>query len=82
MIKLAQKWKHKDFFKAKEPLPHYGDIGYSHAELKFLSGIRFQTGLSKVITPLESLFFQVTSTASEQPPHEHIEDKYGLCPLI
>jgi len=62
MRKAADKWKtHKYFYTpGKDPLPHYGDIGYSNVELKFLSGIKFQTGLSKVISPLEALFHTVT----------------------
>jgi hypothetical protein len=57
MIKTASKWKPKPFFNyAKNQLPHYGDDNYTQAELRFLSGIKFQTALSKVITPIEAIY--------------------------
>ena len=60
MLKIAAKWKTKSLFSPKDQLPHYGDEGYSNAELKFLSGIKFQTGLSKAVTPIEAMFHVVT----------------------
>lgn len=86
MLKIAAKWKTKSIFSPKDQLPHYGDEGYSHAELKFLSGIKFQTALSKVITPIEAMFHVVTKGShalQEVSGHsETLDDKYGLCPLI
>jgi hypothetical protein len=86
MLKIAAKWKTKSIFSPKEQLPHYGDDGYSHAELKFLSGIKFQTALSKVVTPIEAIFHVVTKgphALQEISGHsETLDDRYGLCPLI
>ena len=59
MLKAANKWKQHKFFTSKDHYPHFGEEGYSNAELKFLSGIKFQTGVSKVITPIEAMFHGV-----------------------
>ena len=84
--KIALKWKNKPLFSSKDYLPHFGDDGYSNAELKFLSGIKFQTGMAKVITPIESMFHSINKSqkSTQIPPlfAEMTEDKYGLCPLI
>lgn len=86
MLKAASKWRKKFIVSSKDYLPHFGDDGYSHAELKFLSGIKFQTGLSKVITPIEAMFHAITKGVNankEALGHgECFDDKYGLCPSI
>jgi hypothetical protein len=49
---MASKWKEKPVFSPIKRFPHFGDEGYTQAELAFLAGMRFQTALSKLIQPI------------------------------
>ena len=70
---VALKWKEKPEFEPSRRLPHYGDEGYTQAEMKFLQGIHFQTGISKLIQPAEALYHEVTvrlAKLRQQSPQE------------
>jgi hypothetical protein len=86
MDKAAKKWKNNKYFANKTQLPHFGEDGYSSAELKFLAGIKFQTALSKVVTPIEAMFHIVNKGShviQEIMGHiESLDDKHGLIPPI
>lgn len=70
IAKMALKWKEKAVFSPTRRFPHFGEEGYSQAELHFLAGLRFQTALSKLIQPLEAIYEQVNEVHRARLAHE------------
>lgn len=71
IAKMAIKWKEKAVFCPTKRFPHFGEEGYSQAELSFLSGIKFQTSLSKLIQPIEAIYEQINEVCRGTLSHDH-----------
>ena len=87
ITKMALKWKEKSVFCPTKRFPHYGEEGYTQAELHFLAGLRFQTALSKLIQPLEAIYEQINEVHRSRLPHDHEHkdknvDFYELLPEV